>query len=199
MAEQTSSQRQLWFNRNGRWLFLGGLLFAAELYVSLRWGVRGTRMIYWWYLLDQFTMITFYVACALSLLAFLAWQRISPLKWQARIGIIALVLLPLPLALFNLRFAPPQYIASKKVHGHVYHLSYYELSGQYFSLHECDSIGMMCYQVDSFSMMSGDSPYNVALLANSDGNTLYIIRNKDTIREYSIVNGELGSGRWLEE
>ena len=180
-------------------ILLIGVLFTAELFFAFRWDVRNKQLIYGLFILDQTKPLAhFYIAVLISLLAVALSFKMSDLNGYIRTGIVLAFLMPLPSAYLGSysRISHYEHVTSSNIQGHVYHLSYLELSGQYYALYQCDRISFLCHEVDYFPASGITQPYDVTIFTGSDSDTLCIGNEPYAIRQYSITENK---GRWPDE
>lgn len=196
-----------WLRVNRLTLALIGGLFLAEVALLLRVGPGGGQYVYWW-------MIAPGLFCGpvviLAIIAIVMTFRSRPRSWYLRavFGLPFIVSLPLGLlASFHVSpfFARNEHVTSGSFHGHVYYLSFDAappLSGEfyrYYTLHECDSIGVWCHWIDTYSDYE-DIPLDKVIAADPVNDTLYVVSvnpidgSRRITREYVPIN-PLSQGR----
>jgi hypothetical protein len=191
-----------WLSRNWQSILVSIVLLYVEMVFALRWDLKGKRIIYWWFIIDQSKpLLQFYVVGIAGILAIIVSFLVNGLKWYIRVAVVVLFCLPLPMAYLRgtfLHLSKYEHVSSMTFQGHVYHLSYMELSGIYYSLHQCDRIGLFCHEIDNFGH-SSVHPNDVTLIADSDKHLLLVLDDISIVREYSTTDKGMLVGRWPGE
>ena len=179
-----------WLWRNKAMIGVAFLWWCALVYVAIIWHREYDSPIDWLGIAGELRQHTAAILGALLLLTI--WLA-GNMRWSTRAGCSLLaVLFVLPMILCAgwsprfLQISTHEYVGSVYFDKHIYHIVSVELSGQYYSIYQCNELGIDCYEVDYFAgFRTGE---RVTLFVNPDGKSLTVlsvgINGYEVLHEY---------------